>query len=353
MSNDVETCTAFIKNCLVDDCIGFWENLRDWEGDDFGNIYYSKKNRLPDPDRYGYQLYNFHEALWNIQRSNFQYLSIPELRNNSDYEYNKEKSVGGQYQRVLSNTDIKSNRQNIIRLGSDSIMNIYWQTCNKQALMEKLKCDKEQEQYKNALEEVKNLDLFIKEIRKYNEDDYDSNWKKFIWLYLQKSNTIGGFVLFPRHTQSINQRRGRTNSPIDDRFDLTLECIRRYYEETEKSEKDSNYNPLFDGLKEDEDFFYLFRKGNVDFKNYTKFFCLDESWVKDGQVLNLLNDRPLDDYDFGNKNNVLLTKDNWWTFYRNIMNRLDARNQQIQKVIEADKLYKKSKIYEIVTQPEK
>ena len=28
------------------------------------DVYYSEKG-LPDPDWYGYQLYNFHEALWN------------------------------------------------------------------------------------------------------------------------------------------------------------------------------------------------------------------------------------------------------------------------------------------------
>lgn len=76
------------------------------------------------------------------------------------------------------------------------------------------------------------------------------------------------------------------------------------------------------------------------FEKYTEFFCLNKSydkkqnWVKDGQVLNLLNNQPLDDYDFGNRNNVLLTADNWWIFYRNIMNRLDARNEQIKEVIE-------------------
>ena len=40
--------------------------------------------------------------------------------------------------------------------------------------------------------------------------------------------TIGGFIVFPTRPQSLNQRRG-TDSSIDDRFDLTLECIRRHY----------------------------------------------------------------------------------------------------------------------------
>ena len=330
MGNNVKNCTAeeFIKLCLVDDCIGFWENLRDWEGNDFGGIYYSEKG-LPDPDWYGYQLYNFHEALWNIQRLKFSH--IPELKNNSDYEYNKKKSVGWQYVRVLSNTD-KS-----IRLGSDSIMNIYWHTCNERVLMEQLKDNKEQKQYTNALEEVEKLNSFTKEIRKYNKNAYKSDWKKFIWLYLQKANTIGGFILFPKHDlPNINSERGNKSGKIRDRFDLTLECIRRYYQT-----KDDN--PLFDVLKEDKDFFRMFGEGKAGFEKYAEFFCLNGSWVENGKVLNLLyndenkdktgrNAKTLDEWDFSQE--PLPNSAEWWTFYCNIMNRLDARNRQIKEITE-------------------
>jgi hypothetical protein len=185
------------------------------------------------------------------------------------------------------------------------------------------------------LEEIKGFDVYTKKLRKYDEKSYKSNWKKFIWLYTQKANTIGGFVLFPRHPQSINQSRG--TGITDDRFDLTLECFRRYFKNKDKSEDDIHYNPLFSKIKRDSLFF-----DNMfgSFEKYTEFFCLNKSydkkqnWVKDGQVLNLLNNQPLDDYDFGNRNNVLLTENNWWTFYYNIMNRLDARNEQIKEVIE-------------------
>lgn len=304
------------KQCLVDDCVGFWENLRDWESDDFGGIYYNGKG-LPDPDTYGYLLYNFHEALWNIQRLKFKDIKgIPELRNNSDYEYNKKKSVGGQYVRVLSNAD-KS-----IRLGSDSIMSIYWHTCGNQVLVEQLKNNKEQKQYINSLNEVEKLNSDIKKIRKYNENDYKSDWKKFIWLYLQKSNTIGGFILFPRKPMSINGKRG-LNSQIGDRFDLTLECIRRYYT------KSSLDNPLYDVLWQNKEFFDMFKS----FENYAKFFCLDESWIKDGHVLNLMDNKELDTYDF-TKKPLPTNSTEWWRFYGNIMDRLDARNEQIKKLLE-------------------
>ena len=83
----------------------------------------------------------------------------------------------------------------------------------------------------------------------------------------------------------------------------------------------------------------MFYKKKEMFNNYAKFFCLDESyggkhnWVnKNGQVLNLLDNQPLDNWDF-NKSEVLPTADNWWIFYRNIMDRLEARNKQIEELL--------------------
>jgi uncharacterized repeat protein (TIGR01451 family) len=111
-----------------------------------------------------------------------------------------------------------------------------------------------------------------------NGKDFINNTVK---EYLKKANTIGGFILFPRHANSINQRRGR--KPFDDRFDLALECIRRAF----MNESFSSYNPLFNISAEDKDFFKMFGT----FQNYAKFFCLDESygdkhnWVNEnGQV---------------------------------------------------------------------
>ena len=55
-------------------------------------------------------------------------------------------------------------------------------------------------------------------------DDY----RGFVEDFLHKTYTIGGEIIFPKHARSINQARG-VNPLICDRFDLTLECIRRYY----------------------------------------------------------------------------------------------------------------------------
>ncbi len=79
--------------------------------------------------------------------------------------------------------------------------------------------------------------------------------------------TIGAYILFPnrridgKHT--INQARG-VNSLIDDRFDLTLECIRRFYS--------GIGSPLYKTLQRYKSFFELFQ----DFEGYTRFFLLDD-----------------------------------------------------------------------------
>ena len=62
---------------------------------------------------------------------------------------------------------------------------------------------------------------------------------------------------------TINGARG-CNGRIKDRFDLTLECIRRLYAD-EKS-------PLTDVLERYYDFFKLFQ----DFKGYVDFFLLQD-----------------------------------------------------------------------------
>ena len=54
------------------------------------------------------------------------------------------------------------------------------------------------------------------------------DFDKFYEEYLRKSYTIGGEIIFPKYPKSINVERGRYNGIIKDRFDLTLECIRKY-----------------------------------------------------------------------------------------------------------------------------
>ncbi|MGN1096255.1 MAG: DUF6994 family protein [Christensenellales bacterium] len=94
-------------------------------------------------------------------------------------------------------------------------------------------------------------------------DYLSGDYKKFIEDYTRKSYTIGGAIIFPKMKGSINQMRG-CNSHIRDRFDLTLECIRKYYNNEE--------SPLYETLLRNKDFFDLF----VEFKGYVDFFYLQD-----------------------------------------------------------------------------
>ncbi|SHJ69248.1 hypothetical protein SAMN05444280_12660 [Tangfeifania diversioriginum] len=90
-----------------------------------------------------------------------------------------------------------------------------------------------------------------------------------------KVRTIGGHIIFPAHNKNgftVNQARGISRL-ICDRFDLTLECIRRFYNE-EKS-------PLYDALLRYNDFFDLF----VDFTGYVDFFMLQD-FIDDEEQIN-------------------------------------------------------------------
>ena len=95
-----------------------------------------------------------------------------------------------------------------------------------------------------------------------------SDYKSFMENFLHKAYTIGGMIIFPKHANSMNQRRG-TDKQIRDRWDLTLECIRRYY--------NGEPSPLSDVMYEDRDFYALFN----DFKGYVDFFYLQDCVTKD------------------------------------------------------------------------
>lgn len=94
------------------------------------------------------------------------------------------------------------------------------------------------------------------------------NYREMIENFEHKAYTIGGSIIFPRHRNSINQIKG-TNRYISDRWDLTLECIRRFYVEEE--------SPISWCLEQDKAFFNLF----VDFKGYVEFFFLQDCVSED------------------------------------------------------------------------
>ena len=98
------------------------------------------------------------------------------------------------------------------------------------------------------------------------------NYKQFIETFLRKSYTIGGSIIFPKDN-SINRARG-CNPFIKDRWDLTLECIRRYY--------NNEPSPLSETLEKNEMFFALF----ADFHGYIDFFHLQDCVSDDYSSVN-------------------------------------------------------------------
>lgn len=79
--------------------------------------------------------------------------------------------------------------------------------------------------------------------------------------------TIGAYIIFPSNKidnkVTINGCRGM-NRKIGDRFDLTLECIRLFYQGID--------NPLSEVCTRYKDFFNLF----IDFRGYVDFFLLQD-----------------------------------------------------------------------------
>lgn len=97
--------------------------------------------------------------------------------------------------------------------------------------------------------------------------------------------TIGGMMVFPGNKvdgkQTINGARG-FNRKIADRFDLTVECIRRHY-----LNQDS---PIADTLARYREFFSLF----VNFSGYVDFFMLQDLVTKGCSGINFF--LPFDNF---------------------------------------------------------
>lgn len=133
-------------------------------------------------------------------------------------------------------------------------------------------------------------------------------------------STIGAYILFPNRRidgkQTINQARG-VNNLIDDRFDLTLECIRRFYLGID--------SPLYQTLQWYKDFFDLFQ----DFTGYVHFFLLEDLVDGDG---NIKFHMPFDGFasppafsDIGD----------YLAYKRQVMTFIESRNRRISEITQS------------------
>ena len=226
---------------------------------DTGFNFYSDSNGR-DPDSASPTLRSYHKKLWSKPLPNGKIL---ELRDDKKGTYLYHQSELGEFY-----------------LGSDAITHSYKHQVRKKWLTEKIP---------NEVNEL-----------------FDTG------------STIGAYIIFPNNRidgkHTINQARG-VNNLIDDRFDLTLECIRRFY--TGES------SPLYDTLSRYTDFFRLF----TDFLGYTHFFLLDDLINEDETIKFYL---PFD----GFKTLPLFSDINQYLLYKKrVIAFIEARNKRIESFV--------------------
>ena len=221
--------------------------------------FYSDSNR-GDPDSKSPTLRKYHKLLWSKQLPNGKLL---ELRDDKKGAYLYHNSELGEF-----------------FLGSDAITHSYKNHQRKKWLTEQISS------------EVNEL--------------FDTG------------STIGAYIIFPNNRidgkHTINQARGVIGL-IDDRFDLTLECIRRFYLQ-EKS-------PLYDTLVRYKGFFDLFD----DFMGYVHFFLLDDLITKNEMIDFYL---PFD----GFRTRPIFTDVNQYLLYKNrVIRFINSRNKRIENFV--------------------
>ena len=161
------------------------------------------------------------------------------------------------------------------------------------------------------------INMYAYQLPEVEKEIYE--YKTKIRDYIEKGYTIGGEIIFPKHRMSMNQCRG-INHKIRDRFDLTLECIRLFYEGKD--------NPLSKVLNTDKAFFNLFvdENGENGFKNYVDFFFLNDLILPNGKI-NFFLDTKTDIFSCNDPRPQ--NKQEWQQLYDNQMIFLENRNKKI------------------------
>jgi hypothetical protein len=151
------------------------------------------------------------------------------------------------------------------------------------------------------------------------------NQKRKQWLTKQIPNevdelfnigsTIGAYTIFPKNKIdnkfTINQARG-VNSYIDDRFDLTLECIKLFYA--------GKQNPLYDTLLRYKEFFDLFET----FKGYINFYLLNDLIDENENIRFYL---PFDNF---NTKPTFAGIEEYLIYKKGVLDFVNARNKRIE-----------------------
>jgi hypothetical protein len=133
--------------------------------------------------------------------------------------------------------------------------------------------------------------------------------------FVRISYTIGGMMVFPANQIdrkiTINGARG-FHPRIKDRFDLTVECIRRHYR--------NEPSPLRDTLRRYSSFFDLFR----NFSGYVEFFLLQDLVTEDCSAVRFF--LPFDGFD---RSPLPESLDRYREYKEHAIDFIQARNRRI------------------------
>ena len=138
--------------------------------------------------------------------------------------------------------------------------------------------------------------------------------KSDIDSFLKTCRTMGGYIVFPANKingNTITQERC-TNTKIRDRWDLTVECIRRHYV--------GGDSPLYNTLLRYSDFFSLFS----NFKSYVEFFHLQDVVSNDFKKVKFF--LPFDDFQ---RVPTPKTKEEYIAYRQAVMLFINQRNTRI------------------------
>jgi hypothetical protein len=116
--------------------------------------------------------------------------------------------------------------------------------------------------------------------------------------------------------RTINCARGQATDKIADRFDITLECIRRHYEQLK--------SPLEDTLLRYNNFFSLFS----DFRGYVDFFLLQDLVTSDYSNINFFIPHIC-----GEDKALPQSKDDYIKYQKNSVHFIMARAARMQKLL--------------------
>ena len=152
-------------------------------------------------------------------------------------------------------------------------------------------------------------------IKKISKEEFNS--------FLTVGNTIGGFIIFPSNKiddlPSISEECN-TNSQICNRFDIILECIRRYY--------NRGNSPLQETIKRYKKYFNLF----TSFKGFCEFFFLQDITSENYKKIDFF--LPFKKFE---ENPFPKTVDEYMLYKNKIMNFIRNRNVRIAEYVKSQR----------------